>query len=265
MIIDAHAHIFPEKIAAKAAQGIGDFYDIHMDSDGTLDTLLKLSDEAGVDICLVHSVATVPHQVESINDFISQSVAAHPDRLIGFAAMHPDYEDIGGEIRRCVEELGLKGIKLHPDFQKFRIDDPVAFPIYEAAVKYSVPVLFHTGDTRYDFSGPERLRRAADMFPDMKIIGAHFAGWSQWDQAYELFKDGRIYTDISSSMYMLTPERAADIIRNFGADKVLFGTDYPMWTAKEELERFYAIPLTDDERELILHKNAERLLGLEQK
>lgn len=262
MIIDAHAHIFPEKIAAKATAGIGDFYDIPMDCDGTLDMLLRLSDEAGVDICLVHSVATVPHQVESINNFIAESVAAHPDRLIGFAAMHPDYENIDAEIKRC-KELGLKGIKLHPDFQKFQIDEPKAYPIYEAAVKYSLPVLFHTGDTRYDFSGPARLRRAADMFPEMKIIGAHFAGWSQWEEAYELFTDGRIYTDLSSSLYMLTPERAADIIRNFGADKVLFGTDFPMWTAKEELERFNAIPLTDEERELILYKNAIRLLGNE--
>ena len=262
MIIDAHAHIFPEKIAAKAAVGIGDFYDIPMDNDGTLDTLLKLSDEAGVDICIVQSVATVPHQVESINNFIAESVAAHPDRLIGFAAMHPDYEDIDGEIRRCVE-LGLKGIKLHPDFQKFRIDEPKAFPIYEAAVKYSLPVLFHAGDYRYDFSGPQRLRNAADRFPEMKIIGAHFAGWSQWDEAQEYFTDGRIYTDLSSSLYDMSPERAAELIHIFGADRVMFGTDYPMWTAKDELQRFAAIPLTDEERELILYKNALRLLGNE--
>lgn len=261
MIIDAHAHIFPEKIAAKAAVGIGDFYDIPMDCDGTLDMLLRLSDEANVDICIVQSVATVPHQVESINNFIAESVAAHPDRLIGFAAMHPDYEHIEAEIKRCVEELDMKGIKLHPDFQKFQIDEPKAYPIYEAAVKYSLPVLFHAGDYRYDYSGPKRLRHIADMFPEMQIIGAHFAGWSQWDEAQELFTDGRIYTDLSSSLYDMTPERAAELIHSFGADKVMFGTDYPMWTAKDELKRFNAIPLTDEERELILYKNALRLLG----
>ncbi len=261
MIIDAHAHIFPEKIAAKATVGIGEFYDIEMDSDGTLDKLLEVSDKAGVTKCIVHSVATVPHQVESINNFISESVAKYPDRLIGFAALHPDYEDIEGEIAR-VKSLGLRGIKLHPDFQHFQIDDPHAFPIYEAAQREGLPVLFHVGDIRYDYSGPERLRRVVDLFPQMKVIGAHFAGWSQWEESYKLFGDGRIYVDLSSSLYAITPESAANLIRRFGADKVLFGSDFPMWTADEELERFNKIPLTDEERELILHKNAEKLLGL---
>ncbi len=261
MIIDAHAHIFPEKIAAKAAVGIGEFYDIPMESDGTLDTLLRLSDEAGVDICLVHSVATVPHQVESINNFIAQSVAEHPDRLVGFGAMHPGYEDIAGETKR-IKQLGLKGVKLHPDFQHFQLDDPCAFPIYEAARAEGLPVLVHAGDSRYDFSGPARLRRAVDMFEDVTFIGAHFAGWSQWEEAQQLFTDRKIYVDLSSSLYAMTPERAAELIHSFGADRVMFGTDFPMWTAKEELERFAAIPLTDEERELILYKNAMSLLGI---
>lgn len=262
MIIDAHAHIFPEKIAAKAAVGIGDFYDIPMDNDGTLQTLIRLSDEAGVDKCIVQSVATVPHQVQSINNFIAESVAQYPDRLIGFGALHPDYEDIDGETKR-IKELGLRGIKLHPDFQKFRLDDPCAFPIYEAAGKYGLPVLVHAGDHRYDFSGPARLRRAVDMFRNVTFIGAHFAGWSQWDEAQELFTDKSIYVDLSSSLYDMTPERAAELIHSFGADRVMFGTDYPMWTAKDELVRFNAIPLTDEERELILYRNALRLLGNE--
>lgn len=260
MIIDAHAHIFPEKIAEKAAVGIGDFYDLNMENDGTLSTLLKICDRAGVDRCIVQSVATVPHQVRSINDFISESVRAYPDRLIGFGALHPDYEDIEGEVQRIIS-LGLKGIKLHPDFQQFKIDDEKAFPIYEAASRERLPVLFHAGDHRYDFSGPERLRRAADMFPEMIIIGAHFGGWSQWDEAERCFPDRRIYVDLSSSLYDMTPERAAELIHMYGADRVMFGTDYPMWTADEELQRFYAIPLTDEERELILYKNALRLIG----
>ncbi|MGN0688725.1 MAG: amidohydrolase family protein [Oscillospiraceae bacterium] len=262
MIIDAHAHIFPDKIAEKAAIGIGDFYDLKMGNDGTLATLLKICDESGIDRCIVQSVATVPHQVESINSFIAQCVQQYPDRLIGFGALHPDYENIEDEIKRIIS-LGLKGIKLHPDFQKFRIDDEKVFPIYEAACREGLPVLFHVGDYRYDYSGPKRLYNAAKLFPEMKIIGAHFAGWSQWDEAEELFTDHRIYVDLSSSLYDMSPERAAELIHIFGADRVMFGTDYPMWSAKEELERFAAVPLTDEERELILYKNALRLLGEE--
>lgn len=263
MIIDAHAHIFPEKIAAKAAAGIGQFYDLLMDCDGTLPTLLRLCDEAGVDRCIVQSVATIPAQVRSINDFIAESVAAHPDRLVGFGALHPDYEDIEGETRRIVD-LGLKGIKLHPDFQHFPIDGECAFPIYEAAQRAGLPVLIHAGDHRYDFSGPKRLFRAVKMFPEVTFIGAHFAGWSEWDEAERLYENfPNLYVDLSSSLYDMTPERAAELIRLFGADRVMFGTDYPMWTASEELERFRAIPLTNEERELILYKNALRLLGEE--
>ncbi len=263
MIIDAHAHIFPEKIAEKATAGIGDFYSmIGMDSVGTLEKLLAESDKAGIDRCLVHSVATVPHQVQSINNFIAESVAKYPDRLIGFGALHPDYEDIAGEAERIVS-LGLKGIKLHPDFQKFQIDAPCAYPIYEAATKWKLPVLFHAGDFRYDYSGPKRLKHVLELFPDMTVIGAHFAGWSQWDEAEQLLGGSGIYVDLSSSMFSMTPERAGELIHVYGVDKVLFGTDFPMWTADEELEKFYKIPLTDEEREMILYKNALRLLGEE--
>ena len=262
MIIDAHAHIFPDKIVEKAAAGIGKFYDIIMDCDGTVGSLLKICDTAGVDRCIVQSVATIPAQVQSINNFIAESVQQHPDRLIGFGALHPDYEDIEGEVQRIVS-LGLRGIKLHPDFQRFQIDEEKAFPMYEAASREGLPVLFHAGDYRYDFSGPKRLLNVARTFPKMKMIGAHFAGWSQWDEAAEVFAEHRIYVDLSSSLYNMTAERAAELIHVFGADRVLFGSDYPMWSAKDELERFYAIPLTDEERELILYKNALRLLGEE--
>lgn len=260
MIIDAHAHIFPDKIAEKATAGIGGFYGMEMEYNGTLETLLKEGGEAGVDRFIVQSVATVPTQVISINNFIAQSVEKYPDKLIGFGAMHPDFEDISGEIER-IDALGLKGIKLHSDFQQFNIDDEKAFPIYENAQKHGLPILFHIGDNRYDYSSPERLLNIVKKFPNLTVIGAHFAGWSMWDKGAELFNHSGIYTDCSSSLYAMTPEHAADLIRKIGVHRVMWGTDYPMWSAKEELERFDHLPLTDRERELILSENALRLLG----
>lgn len=260
MIIDAHAHIFPDRIADRASAGIGDFYDLRINHDGRLSTLFKVGEEAGVDRFIVQSVATVPAQVESINSFIAESVRTYPDKLVGFGALHPDYEHIERETERIIS-LGLKGIKLHSDFQRFDIDDPKAFPIYEAAQARGLPVLFHVGDFRYEYSDPERLARVAELFPDLTIIGAHFAGWSEWDKAERLFAGGKIYSDLSSSLYAMTPERAGELIHRLGVERVMFGTDYPMWTAKEELERFARIPLTEEERELILCKNALRLLG----
>lgn len=267
MIIDAHAHIFPDKIAEKAAAGIGGFYDgMIMDSGGTLGELLKKGAEAGVDRFIVQSVATVPHQVVSINNFIAESVGNFPDRLIGFGAMHPDFEDVGGEVERIIS-LGLRGIKLHSDFQDFNIDDEKAYPIYEAA-EGRLPILFHVGDNRSDRSSPERLLKVVKRFPRLTVIGAHLAGWSMWDRGAELFgsyirenPQCGVYTDCSSSLYAMPPEHAAELIRRFGSDRVMWGTDYPMWNAKEELERFAKLPLNDRERGMILSENARRLLG----
>ena len=268
MIIDAHAHIFPEKIAEKASAGISGFYaGMAMDSIGTLNELLRKGAAAGVDRFLVQSVATVPQQVRSINDFITECVRREPPgRLIGFGAMHPDFEDINGEIERMIS-LGLRGIKLHSDFQEFDIDDEKAFPIYEAA-EGRLPILFHVGDKRSDRSSPERLLKVVKRFPRLTVIGAHLAGWSMWDRGAELFGEYirenphcGVYTDCSSSLYAMSPEHAAELIRKFGADRVMWGTDYPMFNAKEELERFAKLPLTERERELILSENARRMLG----
>lgn len=260
MIIDAHAHIFPEKIAEKAAAGISGFYDnMPVAYNGMLKTLLAEGEAAGVSRFVVQSVATVPEQVPSINNFIAASVSAYPDKLIGFGALHPDYPDIAGETERIIS-LGLKGIKLHSDFQRFNIDDERAFPIYEAA-EGRLPILFHVGDPRYDYSSPKRLMNVVKRFPKLTVIGAHLCGWTKWDEAEELFAHSGVYADCSSSLYALSPERAAQIIRSIGTKRVMWGTDYPMWRADEELRRFDALPLNGEEREDILYRNVLRLIG----
>lgn len=260
MIIDVHAHVFPDKIAEKASHGIQVFYDLKVVNNGTLSRLLKVSDEAGVDKVVIHSPATTPHQVTSINDFIYECTQKYPDRVIGFMTMHPDFDDIEGEVKRCTE-LGLKGLKIHPDFQRFHIDDKRAYNIYEA-VSGRIPLLVHTGDFRYQWSKPERMARVMDDFPDMKVIGAHFGGWSEWYDAVEAYAGRKIYVDTSSTMYEVPTERVRELIRRYGVDHVMFGTDYPMWNAKDELKLFEKLELSESERELILHENAERLLDL---
>lgn len=260
MIIDAHAHIFPDKIAEKASAGISAFYEGCCAAyNGMLSTLLEEGTAAGVDRFLVQSVATVPEQVQSINNFIAASVSAYPDRLIGFGAIHPDYEHIGEEIDRVIS-LGLKGLKLHGDMQQFNLDDERAFPIYEAA-EGRLPILFHVGDPRYDRTSPDRLFRVHKRFPKLTIIAAHLCGWTQWERGVELFAGSGVYSDCSSSLSALTPECAAEFIRKIGTDRVMWGTDYPLCGAKEELERFHKLPLTEKEREDILSGNLRRLLG----
>ncbi len=259
-IIDFHTHIYPDKIAEKATQAIGKFYDIEMDRTGSLDALLKYSSRAGIDRCVVHSVATSPQQVQRINDFICESVNAHPDRLSGFGTMHQDYENKLEEVERCLS-MGLKGIKLHPDTQMFNADDERMLEVYDY-LQGKAPVLFHCGDYRYDYSHPRRIANICRMFPKLTVIGAHFGGYSVWEEAFEYLKDLDCMLDTSSSSALMEEGMFARMINAYGADRLLFGTDFPMWDSTEELKRFMSVPLTEEEREKILYKNAERLLNL---
>ena len=125
-VINSHCHIYPDKIAAKAVKGIRDFYDLHMSLNGTVDDLIEDGNKVGVCHYLIHSVATTPKQVQSINEFISFEVKSHPDLFTGFGTLHPDSEDIEADLDYIIE-LGLKGVKVHPDFQQFALNEEKAF------------------------------------------------------------------------------------------------------------------------------------------
>ena len=163
-----------------------------------------------------------------------------------------------------LKELGLKGVKLHPDFQLFALNEEKAFKLGEAINDAGLPVLIHCGDFRYNYSNPEQLMPFLEKFPDMTVIGAHFAGWSMWEKATEqLAGTPNLYVDLSSSLYALSPETALELIHAYGADRVLWGTDYPMWDSVSEMEYFDKIDLTQQERSQILYENAAKLLGLD--
>ena len=258
-IIDSHCHIYPTKIAARAVEGIRNFYDMDLGGNGTVEALLSEGKKAGVTHFLVHSVSTTPKQVQSINEFLANTVREYPDELIGFGSLHPDSEDIRGDLKNLVD-LGLRGVKLHPDFQSFEIDSLKAKRLCYLIMQENIPVLIHGGDIRYSFSNPPQIKRFLESLPGLTVIGAHFAGWSCWEKAAdELAGFSNLYVDCSSSLYALKPEVARRIIRKFGADKVLFGTDYPMWDVNEELRRLHALGLTQDEEDKILYKNADKL------
>jgi predicted TIM-barrel fold metal-dependent hydrolase len=260
-IIDFHAHVYPDRIAQKASESIASFYDIAAQYPGRVSTLRERGDAGGISRFVIHSVATTPEQVRSINEFIARTVAENAQRFVGFAAIHPDCDDIYGEIDRAIG-LGLRGLKIHPDFQRFPVDGPGACRIFEAA-QGRLPVLIHTGDIRYDYSNPDRVARVLDRYPELTVIGAHFGGWSQWMQAARVLA-GRpnLFVDTSSSLYAIAPEQARALIRLYGAERVLFGSDFPMWDPALELTLLARVGLTDDERERVLWRNARELLGL---
>ena len=260
MIIDSHCHIYPDKIALKAVASVDRFYDgLPAEPwDGTTGTLQKSGTKAGISRFVVHSVATSPAQVGPINRFIHASQEAAGGAFIGLGALHPDSETLREDIRELIA-LGLHGIKIHPDFQRFEVDGPKAFRLFELAEEHKLPVLIHTGDSRYDYSNPERMVRVLKAFPGLRVLGAHFGGWSVWDRAEALLPGfPNLWVDTSSSFHWLGKEQALRIIRVFGADHVLFGTDYPMWPQQPEIDFLNALPLSREEKEKILGENALR-------
>lgn len=260
-IVDFHAHIYPEKIAPKAVHSVGDFYGVKMAAHiGTAEELLGSARDTGITNFVVHSVATSPKQVSSINRFIAEECAAHPE-FIGFGTLHQDLDDFDAALDE-LQALGLHGVKLHPDTQKFELDSPVMMPVYAEIARRGLPMIFHTGDYRYDWSHPRRMRHVLDEIPDLVVDAAHFGGWSIFDLALDYLKDARCYVDISSSMRFLGPNRTRELIEIYGADRVLFGSDFPMWSPKSELELFSALGLTKIEEEKILHVNAEKILDM---
>ena len=148
---------------------------------------------------------------------------------------------------------------MHPDFQVFPIDDPRLFPIYEL-LEDKLPVMLHMGDPRYDYSHPARLRRVLDLFPKLQVIAAHFGGYSMYELAYETLKDKDCVFDVSSSLMFLPEGMAERYINNYGAERMLFGTDFPLWDPRVEVGRFLQLKLTPDQMEQIANKTAKRIL-----
>jgi predicted TIM-barrel fold metal-dependent hydrolase len=258
-VIDAHCHIYPEKIASKAVGGTDNFYDIVSKCEGTIDDLLARGAKAGVDHFIVQSVATTPKQVASINRFIAEEVEKSGGKFTGLGTLHPDSEDQEGDVAHLIE-LGLHGVKLHPDIQQFKIDDYRCLKIYELCEKHKLPILMHTGDYRYDFSNPNRLVPILQIYTDLVIVGAHFGGWSIWDEAsHKLCNFKNFYVDCSSSFPYLKKETAKKIIERYTPDRVLFGTDYPMWSPKAELDTFLCLNLSEEDNKKILSGNAEKV------
>ena len=260
-VIDCHCHIYPEKVAQRAAESVGGFYQTPMFTPhATSDTLLDACKGSPITHHIVHSVAVKPSNVEHINTFIAEQCALHPE-FIGFATMHQDYPDPEAEIERAIK-LGLRGLKLHPDTQMVDMDDPRLMSIYEI-IEGRLPLIVHTGDYRYDYSHPRRLKNVLRAFPDLVVDAAHFGGWSVFDLAIEYLEGERCFLDMSSSQRFLGPRRTFELTKIYGCDRVMFGSDFPMWNPVDEYERYAALPFTDDELENLTWHNAERFLGFE--
>ena len=242
---------------SKATDSICAFYGLSTNLIGSANVLLERGRQAGITGYVLLPVAIKPEQTHHINQFIVRQTDMHPE-FFGFGTLHVGMNDFNDEID-YIQSSGLKGIKLHPDSQGFAIDDERLFPLYDR-LQGKLPILIHCGDKRYDYSHPKRLLRVLNEFPKLQVIAAHLGGWSVFDEGFCLLKDKACYFDISSCMSFMSAKQIVKYIRGYGADRILFGSDFPLWDPVKEVELFLSLKLRTEEQERIAFQNAEFIL-----
>ena len=264
MIIDFHTHIFPEKIANVALPKLS-FYSggIVPCGKATAASMLEVMDASGVDKAVFLSVATNPKQQTNVNDYAIS--LADSDRLIPFGSVHPESENALEELER-LKANGIKGVKLHPDYQGFFVDEERLFPIYEKIAELGLIAVFHAG---VDIGFPEpvhctpgRLKKVLPRFGNTPVIAAHLGGYLMYEDVMKYLADTDVYLDTSFSYGTVPPDYAKSIIKEFGSDKILFGTDMPWSSPENELRFIDSLELNSDDKDNILYKNAQKLLKI---
>ncbi|MBQ7294022.1 MAG: amidohydrolase family protein [Clostridia bacterium] len=270
-IFDIHTHIYPDSVAKKAVDSLSAFYEFDKlyhflpSGKGTFDDLYASCIKYNICGCLMLCVATNAKQVEHVNDFMANIVKSNTSPSftpVGFGGIHQDYPDLAKEAERIVS-IGLKGVKIHPDIQRVNIDDKRLMPLYEA-IEGKLPLYLHMGDDRDDFqfSATERLVKIKKRFPNLEVVAAHLGGYTAWHKIGLLTDFDKIWFDASSSLWVIDSTYAKSVIEELGTKRVMFGTDYPVAYANEELERFMKVELDEEARQDILYNNAARFLGL---
>ena len=260
--IDAHCHVFPDKVVDKAVGAIGGFYNIPMYWRGTPDVLVKAGAQEGIDHFVIHSVATKPAQVSSANHYLASVVAEHPGKMTALGTIHPLSEDMERDINELIS-LGLHGIKIHPDMQGFKLDCDGFMKAYEICQAKGLPLLAHTGDNRADRTNPNRVEHVLKSFPHLTFVGAHFGGYTVWDEAVKVLpKYDNMFVDTSSTLFWKGAEGMREYIKAYGVDRCMFGTDFPMHPASVEIKALKYLGYTDEEYEKLFAGNARRIYNI---
>lgn len=263
MIIDSHIHIFDDAIAARAKSKLTETAGVPCYTDLTEDFTRQYLTENGIDFGIVAPIATKPSQEDTINDW-----AQHINRgnLVSFGTIYPGGGDPAAQVDGVMRR-GLRGVKLHPDYQHFFADDRSLYPLYEAVSDAGLPLLFHAGRDPVSPSvthcTPAMLRRISDIFPDLKIIGAHMGGNMMYDAVERDLVGADVYIDISMAVMYADQEQFRRIVLNHGPERVLFATDTPWSSPRDTLALVESLELPKADSEKILWKNAADLLGID--
>ncbi len=261
MLIDFHTHCFPDALAEKAVEKLSFLSGgLKPHTCGTVSGLKNRMEKDNVNVSVVLNIATNAHQQQKVNEFAA-SINNEKD-IFSFGSVFPNSPDALYELER-IKALGLKGVKLHPDYQGFSVDDEKLVPIYRKISALGLITVFHAGFD-YGFAPPygatpEKMAKALKYF-NSPVIAAHWGGVNCGEAVLKHLCGKDIYFDTSFGYSMMPKYYAEKIIEKHGTDKMLFGTDTPWHTANMELRLLNSLGLNEVDMDKITHENAKKLL-----
>lgn len=265
-LIDFHVHAFPDRVAPNAVAALIKAVGPINHTDGTLaDTVRMQREELGSSRFVLYNIPTAPHQQRRANDFVLAANGGDGGRIISFGSLHPRARDAHEELRRLTE-AGLGGIKFHPEYQDFDMDDPTVYPLYEAIAKAGLVMTFHGGEDPAfrgrDHASPARAARMVKDFAGAKIVIAHMGNTEDGSEVPHLLCGLPCWLDTSMAAQFMPRHQFEAIVKAHGARRILFATDCP-WGGKETYEAVDRLPLTREEKDCIFWRNACTLLDLD--
>ena len=264
MIIDTHNHICPDKVAPLIFKKLAEE---GFKPHGTfmVQDLLSTLDRCSIAGAVVFNVAERPSLVQAANDFLVN--VCDGQKLIGLGTIHPDYENFHDELDRC-KAMGLMGVKVSSLFQDFFADEERMLRIYQKLCDNDMIAYFHVGKDPVSpaaeaKTSPQRLARVLEMFPKLKVVAAHLGGLEMLEEAEKYLWGKELYLDTTwyPSVELLNPDMITRLIKKHGAEKIFFGTDYPFSDTQKQIDWILKLPISDEEKERILWKNANEFFG----
>ena len=259
--IDFHTHAFPDRIAATAIPALEKKGNVKAYLNGTVTDLLRSMDQAGIEQSVVCSIATRPEQFQPILDW---SASIRSPRIVPLPSVHPMDPDRIKQLQQ-IRDMGFVGLKLHPYYQDFFLDDPELLELYTEIKELGLLLVMHTG---YDIgyprirrANPERILNLLQMVPGLRLITTHLGGWDEWADVRELLTGLPIYMEISFALDFLDQIRLRDLIESHPPEYILFGTDSPWADQATTLKMLAKLGLPDDLYERIVRENAKALLA----
>ncbi len=268
MIVDFHTHVFPDKIAKTVIKNLSNRSGTIPSTDGSINGLLSHMLNCGVDVSITLPVITNPSQFDSINRFavfINENYSNKQNSLISFGGIHPACENIK-EKMKFLKDCGLKGVKIHPDYQETFIDDDGYIQILKTAKDLDMIVITHSGvDDGYPGvpikCPPSLALKVIDKVNHDKFVLGHYGGHSQWDEVYRLLAGKNVYFDTAFTFHQIEKQLFINILDKHGEDKILFATDCPWRSQSEDISILNSIGLSKQTLDKIFYKNALNLLN----